>query len=99
LLAAFFLGLSTSLIIASQSAYLLNLEITKRFGEGKALGIFRGSSRAGQAIGPIIFSCIYFGENINKNIAFLGLLYLLTSFIFIALTSKDGLRRKDVKNV
>jgi MFS family permease len=99
LLAAFLLGLSTSLIIASQSAYLLNLEITKRFGEGKALGIFRGSSRAGQAIGPIIFSCIYFGENINKNIALMGLLYLLTSIIFIALTYKDGLSRKDLRNV
>lgn len=99
LIAAFLLGLSTSLIIASQSAYLLNLEITKRFGEGKALGIFRGSSRAGQAIGPIIFSCIYLGENINKNIAFLGMLFLLTSFIFIALTHKDDLSRKDIKNV
>jgi len=95
LVAAFFLGISTSLVIASQSSYLLNLEITRKFGEGKALGIFRATSRAGQAAGPIIFSCIFLSENINNNLAFIGLFYLLSSLIFLIITSMDKLPAKE----
>jgi MFS family permease len=89
LIAALLLGISTSLVIASQSSFLLGLEITKKFGEGKALGIFRATSRAGQAAGPIMFSFIFFGENINYNMAFIGLIYLLSSFIFLAISKNN----------
>jgi MFS family permease len=90
LIAALLLGISTSLVIASQSSFLLGLEVTKKFGEGKALGIFRATSRAGQAAGPIIFSFIFLGENINYNMAFIGLFYLLTSFIFLLISKNNG---------
>jgi MFS family permease len=89
LIAALLLGISTSLVIASQSSFLLGLEVTKKFGEGKALGIFRATSRAGQAAGPIIFSFIFLGENINFNMAFIGLFYLLSSFIFLLISKNN----------
>ena len=95
LVASFFLGISTSLVIASQSSYLLSLDITKKFGEGKALGIFRATSRAGQAAGPIIFSCIFLGDNLNTNMAFLGLFFLLSSLIFLIITYRDYLPLKE----
>jgi MFS family permease len=95
LLAALLLGISSSLIIASQSSYLLSLEITKRFGEGKALGIFRATSRAGQAAGPIIFSFVFLGEKISNNMAKMGLFYLLSSLLFLIITNKDNYIQKE----
>jgi predicted MFS family arabinose efflux permease len=86
LFAVFLLGLSSCLVIASQSAYLLNLNVTQRFGAGKAIGIFRATSRIGQAFGPVIFSCLIMSGDIRDAITRMGMLYLVTAVLFLLLT-------------
>jgi predicted MFS family arabinose efflux permease len=88
--AVLLLGLSNSFIISSQSTYLLGLKVTQALGPGKAIGIFRATSRIGQALGPIVFSGLFMSENIKMSITKLGLFYLLTAFLFLVFTQKDA---------
>jgi predicted MFS family arabinose efflux permease len=89
ILGVFLLGLSSSFVIASQGAYLLNLPVTQRLGPGKAIGVFRASSRIGQALGPLVFSLVASSSNVGTNISQMGWLYLLTAFLFLLLTYGD----------
>jgi len=88
-MAIFLLGLSSSFVLASQIVYALKLKVTQELGEGKAIGIFRSTSRVGQMLGPVIFSTLFAATNINKGITFFGLSYLITAIIFIILTQRD----------
>ncbi len=88
--AVFLLGLSNSFIIASQSTYLLKLKATQALGPGKAIGIFRATSRIGQALGPIIFSGLFLSANIRTGIIKLGAAYLLTAVLFLIFTRNDS---------
>ena len=88
--AVFLLGLSSSFVLASQIVYALKLKVTQELGEGKAIGLFRSTSRVGQMLGPVIFATLFAATNINKGITFFGLSYLLTALIFILLTQRDG---------
>jgi predicted MFS family arabinose efflux permease len=90
--AVFLLGLSSSFVLASQIVYALKLKVTQTLGEGKAIGIFRSTSRVGQMLGPVIFSTLFAVTNINKGITYFGLFYLLTALIFILLTQRDRLK-------
>ena len=87
--AVLLLGLSSSLVLASQSVYALKLKVTKDLGEGKAIGIFRSTSRVGQMLGPIVFSAVISLTNNNSGITFLGLAYLLTALVFLIITQSD----------
>ncbi len=88
-IAVLLLGLSNSYIIASQSTYLLKLKVTHALGAGKAIGIFRATSRIGQALGPIVFSGLIMSQNIRISIAKLGIFYLMTALLFLFFTQKD----------
>lgn len=84
------LGFSSSFVLASQSAFALKLKVTQDLGEGKAIGIFRSTSRVGQMLGPIVFSAIIVATNINQGITYLGIAYLLTALLFIIFTQRDS---------
>ena len=88
--AVFLLGLSSSFVLASQIVYALKLKVIQELGEGKAIGLFRSTSRIGQMLGPVIFATLFAATNINQGITYFGLLYLLTACIFILLTQRDG---------
>jgi predicted MFS family arabinose efflux permease len=83
------LGISSSLVLASQSVYALKLKVTKELGEGKAIGIFRSTSRVGQMIGPIVFSSVIALSNINFGITILGVVYVLSAILFLIFTQSD----------
>ena len=87
--AVFILGLSSSFVLASQIVYALKLKVTQELGEGKAIGLFRSTSRIGQMLGPVIFATLFAATNVDQGITYFGLFYLLTAFIFILLTQKD----------
>ena len=87
--AVFILGLSSSFVLASQIVYALKLKVTQQLGEGKAIGLFRSTSRIGQMLGPVIFATLFAATNVSQGITYFGLFYLLTAFIFILLTQKD----------
>jgi hypothetical protein len=87
--AVFMFGLSSSFVLASQSAYALRLKVTQRLGEGKAIGIFRSTSRVGQMLGPLVFSSIILATNTKTGITYLGLAYLFTAVLFILFTRGD----------
>ena len=82
-------GLSSSFVLASQSVYALKLQVTQKLGEGKAIGIFRSTSRVGQMLGPIVFSATIAATNIKVGITYLGIAYLLTAFLFLLFTQSD----------
>ena len=84
-----FLGLSHSLVLSAQSAYALALKATRELGEGKALGIFRSSSRIGQMLGPVAFGLVMLSANIEQGIVYFGYAYLAMAVIFWLLTRKD----------
>ena len=85
-MAILLLGLSNSLVLPAQSAYALKLKVTKELGDGKAIGIFRASSRLGQVAGPVIFGWLIMATNIEQGITYFGFAYLLTALLFFFLT-------------
>ena len=88
-IAVLLLGLSSSFVLASQSAYTLRLKVTEELGAGKSIGIFRSTSRGGQVLGPIVFSWLILVTNIKDGITYFGLAYLGFAIIFLLLTMKD----------
>ncbi len=72
----FFLGLSSSFVLSSQSTMVLELKESQQLGEGTALGIFRSISRIGQVIGPVIFGWVLLSEDLNEAINYLGYCYI-----------------------
>ncbi len=88
-LALLFLGLSSCFVISSQSAYLLSLRVTRHFGHGKAIGIFRSTSRIGQALGPIVFGGLILAQNLERGVILFGLIYLITALLFFLTTRQD----------
>jgi predicted MFS family arabinose efflux permease len=89
IIAVLLFGLSSSFVLASQSVYALKLKVTQELGEGKAIGIFRSTSRVGQMLGPIVFSAVIAATNISSGITFLGLAYLCTALLFLVVTHSD----------
>ena len=77
--AVILLGLSSSFVLAAQSAYALELKVTQQLGEGKAIGIFRSTGRIGQMLGPIVFSTVIVAMNTQVGLTFLGVAYLFTA--------------------
>jgi predicted MFS family arabinose efflux permease len=88
-IAVLLLGLSSSFVLASQSAYTLKLKVTQELGAGKSIGIFRSTSRAGQVLGPIIFSWLVLATNIRDGITYFGIAYFGLALIFLLLTVRD----------
>ncbi len=88
--AVILLGLSGCFVLPSQSAYVLNLDVSKQYGEGKALGIFRASSRIGQMLGPIVFSAVAAMSDIRLGVASLGAIYLVTVVLFQVLAARES---------
>jgi len=86
-LAVFFLGLSGSFVLATQSAMALQLKVTMSLGKGKALGIFRSTSRIGQVLGPLVFAWLIAASNIEQAAVYLGLAYLALALCFLVLTT------------
>jgi predicted MFS family arabinose efflux permease len=89
IIAIMMLGLSSTFVLASQSVYALKLKVTKKLGEGKAIGIFRSTSRVGQMLGPFTFSWLFATADVNKGIMYFGIVYLMTAVLFILFTQKD----------
>jgi MFS family permease len=83
------LGLSSSFVLASQSAYTLRLKVTEELGAGKSIGIFRSTSRGGQVLGPIVFSWLIVSTNIEQGIMYFGLAYFASAILFLVFTVRD----------
>jgi predicted MFS family arabinose efflux permease len=88
-IAILLLGLSNCLVLSAQSVFLLKLDITQQLGEGKAMGIFRSTSRIGQMLGPVIFAWLFLFEDVRMGVTYLGLAYIIVALIFIWLTRRD----------
>lgn len=80
------LGVSSCFVLASQTTYALSLDVTKQLGQGRAIGIFRASSRIGQMLGPIIFGWLMVATEINQGLTYFGIAYLATAVLFLLLT-------------
>jgi len=89
IVAVLVLGIAHSLVFASQNAYALTLKATRDLGEGKALGIFRSTGRAGQMLGPMIFGLVVVAMGVEQGLTCLGIAYLVSALMFWLLTRND----------
>lgn len=89
-LAILLLGLSNCLVLSAQSAFVLKQPVTTEYGEGKAMGIFRSSSRIGQMFGPVLFASIIAMADIEYGVMLFGVAYLITALLFALLTWRPG---------
>ncbi len=85
--AVILLGLSNCLVWASQSAYVLSLDVTQSLGEGKALGIFLATSRVGQMLGPVVFAWLMLVSDIEAGVTWFGVIYLVMAALFLVMTA------------
>lgn len=86
IIAVLLLGVSSCFVLASQTTYALTLEVTKQLGQGRAIGIFRASSRIGQMLGPILFGWLMVSTDISKGLTYFGIAYLATAVLFLLMT-------------
>lgn len=94
--AVLMLGVSSCFVLASQTTYALTLDVTKQLGQGRAIGIFRASSRIGQMLGPILFGWLMVATDINQGLTYFGIAYLATAVLFLLLTVERGKYREKV---
>ncbi len=92
----FFLGLSSSFVLSSQSTMVLELSESRVLGEGTALGIFRSISRIGQVVGPIIFGWVLLSGDLTEVINYLGYSYLgaMLILVFFVMNHTGGLENQ-----
>ena len=83
------LGLAHSLVLSSQTAYALALRVSRELGEGKAVSVFRSSSRLGQMLGPVAFAAVAVAGDVSEGITVLGYAYLAAAVLFWLLTRRD----------
>ncbi|MCP4370677.1 MAG: MFS transporter [Deltaproteobacteria bacterium] len=76
-----FLGLGAS-FNAIRNAYFLNLDISKKLGEGLATSLFFFLARMGQAIGPVIFAWFAVEGDAVAGIVKIGLFFMVFSVSF-----------------
>lgn len=84
LISIVFLGLGAS-FNALRNAYILNLEISKKFGEGRATSLIFFLARLGQAVGPMIFAWFTIVGNNTSGITKIGIFFLSLSIAFFLL--------------
>jgi len=78
----FLLGLSACLIPV-RSAYVLDFNITRQLGSGKAIGLLNAVLRLGQVTGPILFGWLFITMGSDSGIAVTAVVYLIFTLIFI----------------
>ncbi len=78
----FLLGLSACLIPV-RSAYVLDFDITKQLGGGKAIGVLNAVLRLGQVTGPILFGWLFITMGSDSGIAVTAAAYLIFTMIFV----------------
>ncbi|MCP5150204.1 MAG: MFS transporter [Ectothiorhodospiraceae bacterium] len=83
------LGLSACFVLAAQSAYVLSLDVSMQLGAGKAIGVFRATSRLGQMLGPFVFGALLASGQLERALRDFGLIYLAASLLFLVLTARD----------
>ncbi len=89
-LSVLLLGLSSSFGFASQSAYVLRLEVSQELGRGRALSIYSSTNRLGQVLGPITFGWLMVATGINAGIGYFGVAYLVLTVLFLLVARNDG---------
>ena len=86
IVAVLLLGLSSCFVLASQTTYALTLDVTQQLGHGRAIGIFRASSRIGQMLGPILFGGLIMASDIHQGLVHFGLGYVAMAALFALAT-------------
>ena len=89
-LSVLLLGLSSSFGFASQSAYVLRLQVTRELGKGRALSIYSSTNRLGQVLGPITFGWLMVATGISQGVSYFGLAYLVLTVLFLLAARNDG---------
>jgi MFS family permease len=87
------LGISSSVGLSAQTIFAVELPVSRRVGEGTAMGAYRFLQRMGQVLGPLSVGAIFASGGMEEGLATLGGLYLCVTFLFILTATEKG--RKD----
>lgn len=72
---------------AARNAYAINLPVSQRVGEGRAMGTIFFIARLGQMAGPLIFSILLVAGEVKEAIFIVGVSYLILTLLFGILTA------------
>lgn len=84
ILSIIFLGLGAT-FNAVRNAWALNLDISRKIGEGRTSSLIFFHARLGQALGPLVFAWFAVGGKDSSGIITIGVLFLALSIIFLLL--------------
>ncbi|MFW5730707.1 MAG: MFS transporter [Desulfonatronovibrionaceae bacterium] len=88
--AIFLLGLGSSIGTSAQTAFALKLRATNILGQGTAMAIQRAADKLGQMLGPLALGAVMSAVSIAQGLMFLGMAYMLLSFVFLAAAREAG---------
>lgn len=88
-MATLMLGISGS-FISSRISYVLKLRASRHLGCGQSIGMINATYRLGQVLGPILFSWIIVAFGTGKEIASVGVIYLIAIFLFILFSKGEN---------
>lgn len=71
---------------ATRNAYAINLPVSHKVGEGRAMGTIFFVARLGQVAGPLFFSLLLVSGNLRQSVFIAGMIYLVLTLLFGALT-------------
>jgi MFS family permease len=82
------LGISSSVGLSAQTIFAVELPVSRRVGEGTAMGAYRFLQRMGQVMGPLAVGTFFAAGGMEEGLAALGALYLCVTFLFILTASE-----------
>ncbi len=83
------LGIAHSLVLSSQTSYLLALRAARDLGQGLAISLFRSTGRLGQMLGPAAFAGIALAASPTDSLGYLGYAYAGCALMFWLLLQRD----------
>lgn len=92
LIALLLLGLAAAFGKPVQQNYFLEMDVVKKYGEDRAMGVYNFTENIGESLGPVVFGKLMFVTPLNLIVsAFGGAVALLGAFhMFLNRRKKDG---------
>ncbi|WP_341878100.1 MFS transporter [Defluviitalea saccharophila] len=91
------IGLTDSFGLNQETDYFLSLDITKRYGESKSMGVYSLFECSGEAIGPMVYGIIM-TLSMQRGLSLLATCLLLFIFIFSILSRQPKAAKDTVKD-
>ncbi|MBN2126182.1 MAG: MFS transporter [Deltaproteobacteria bacterium] len=83
------LGISSSVSLAAQTVFAVDVQAARKIGVGRAMGIYRFLQRMGQVLGPIVLGGMIAAMGVEQGMAVTGAAYIIFTILFLLMV-KEG---------